>query len=146
MDKHLLVVPAELFYYSITVITKFHIVTEPRVHQGRVGPHHTVQQQAEREHLLCYDQVYSAPLVKPTLLDPTSGSTTTWPTPTRCRCYINMLFVLKQQTRKRELPSVLEGNKQAEQQGPTTTLKNCAAEVQIYMSLEDHNLATIMED
>eukprot|EP00971_Amphidinium_carterae_P104503 2069482-Amphidinium_carterae.1 len=57
-----------------------------------------------------------------------------------------MLSVPKQQSHKRKLPSVFEGNKQTEQQGPTMTFKNWAAEVQIYMSLEDHNLATIMED
>eukprot|EP00971_Amphidinium_carterae_P316767 6296762-Amphidinium_carterae.1 len=57
-----------------------------------------------------------------------------------------MLSVPKQQSHKRELPSMFEGNKQAEQQGPTTTFKNWAAEVQIYMSLADHKLATIMED
>eukprot|EP00971_Amphidinium_carterae_P163045 3232542-Amphidinium_carterae.1 len=57
-----------------------------------------------------------------------------------------MLSVPKQQSHKRELPAVFEGNKQNEQQGPTTTFKTWAAEVQIYMSLEDHNLATILED
>eukprot|EP00971_Amphidinium_carterae_P163714 3245945-Amphidinium_carterae.1 len=62
------------------------------------------------------------------------------------RGYINMLSVPKQQSHKRELPAIFEGNKQTEQQGPTTTFKNWAAEVQIYMSLEDHNLATILED
>eukprot|EP00971_Amphidinium_carterae_P186906 3710031-Amphidinium_carterae.1 len=57
-----------------------------------------------------------------------------------------MLSVPKQQSHKRELPAVFEGNKQNKQQRPTTTFKNRAAEVQIYMSLEDHNLATILED
>eukprot|EP00971_Amphidinium_carterae_P251977 5002995-Amphidinium_carterae.1 len=47
---------------------------------------------------------------------------------------------------KRELPAVLEGNKPHEQQGPMTTFKNWAAKVQIYMSLEDHNMATMLED
>eukprot|EP00971_Amphidinium_carterae_P262190 5200790-Amphidinium_carterae.2 len=61
------------------------------------------------------------------------------------RGYINMLSVPKQTSHERNLPAVFEGNKQNEQQGPTTTFKNWAAEVQIYMSLEDHNLAT-MED
>eukprot|EP00971_Amphidinium_carterae_P300673 5974238-Amphidinium_carterae.1 len=76
-------------------------------------------------------------------MDPTSGSITTWST----GGYINMLSVPKQQSHKRELPSVFEGNKQNEQQGPTTTtFKNWAAEVQIYMSLEDHNMANILED
>eukprot|EP00971_Amphidinium_carterae_P170869 3386404-Amphidinium_carterae.1 len=57
-----------------------------------------------------------------------------------------MLSVPKQQSHKRELPAVFEGNKPNEQQGPTTTFKNWAAEVQIYMSLEDHNLANMLED
>eukprot|EP00971_Amphidinium_carterae_P209434 4154472-Amphidinium_carterae.1 len=57
-----------------------------------------------------------------------------------------MLSVPKQQSHKRELPSVLEGNKQNKQHGPMTTFKNWASEVQIYMSLEDHNMATILED
>eukprot|EP00971_Amphidinium_carterae_P064851 1285001-Amphidinium_carterae.1 len=132
---------AELFYYLISIMTKFRMVAE-RVHQLRAGPQHTVQQQAEREHLPCYDQVYSALLVKPTLLDPTSVSTTTtWCTSTRCSSDINM----KQQSHKRELPSVFVGNKEAEQ-GPTTTFKIWAAEEQIYISLEDCNLATIMEE
>eukprot|EP00971_Amphidinium_carterae_P293294 5823247-Amphidinium_carterae.1 len=56
-----------------------------------------------------------------------------------------MLSVPKQQSHKRELPSVFEGNKQNEQQGPMTTFKNWASEVQIYMVLEDHNMATILD-
>eukprot|EP00971_Amphidinium_carterae_P298158 5924417-Amphidinium_carterae.1 len=57
-----------------------------------------------------------------------------------------MLSLPKQTSHKRELPAMFEGNKQNEQQGPTTTFKNWAAEVQIYMSLEDHNLASILDD
>eukprot|EP00971_Amphidinium_carterae_P160200 3175721-Amphidinium_carterae.1 len=57
-----------------------------------------------------------------------------------------MLSVPKQQAQKRDLPPVFEGNKPNEQQSPMTTFKNWAAEVQIYMSLEDHNLATMLED
>eukprot|EP00971_Amphidinium_carterae_P052243 1028503-Amphidinium_carterae.1 len=57
-----------------------------------------------------------------------------------------MFCVPKQQSHKREPPSVFEGNKQNEQQGPMTTFKNWASEVQVYMSLEDHNMATILED
>eukprot|EP00971_Amphidinium_carterae_P060127 1189879-Amphidinium_carterae.1 len=57
-----------------------------------------------------------------------------------------MFSFLKQTSHKRDLPSTFEGNKQTDQQGATTTFKNWAAKVQIYMSLEDHNLATIMED
>eukprot|EP00971_Amphidinium_carterae_P285772 5674138-Amphidinium_carterae.1 len=57
-----------------------------------------------------------------------------------------MPFVPKQQSHKKKLPSVFEGNKTNEQQGPATTFKNRAAEVQMYMSLEDHNLATMLED
>eukprot|EP00971_Amphidinium_carterae_P216224 4292225-Amphidinium_carterae.1 len=56
-----------------------------------------------------------------------------------------MLSVPKQQSHKRELPPIFEGSKQNEQQGPMTTFKNWAAEVQIYMSLEDHNMANILE-
>eukprot|EP00971_Amphidinium_carterae_P048025 945692-Amphidinium_carterae.1 len=54
-----------------------------------------------------------------------------------------MLSVPKQQSHKRKLPAVFEGNKQNEQQSPTTTFKNWAADGQIYMSLEDLNLATM---
>eukprot|EP00971_Amphidinium_carterae_P070068 1386496-Amphidinium_carterae.2 len=57
-----------------------------------------------------------------------------------------MLFIPKQQSHKRYLPTVFEGNKPNEQQGPTTTFKNWAAEVHIHMSFEDHNLANILED
>eukprot|EP00971_Amphidinium_carterae_P172530 3420061-Amphidinium_carterae.2 len=57
-----------------------------------------------------------------------------------------MLTVPKQQPHRRELPSVFEGNKQDQTLGPTTTFKNWASEVQIHMSLEDHNLATLMEN
>eukprot|EP00971_Amphidinium_carterae_P241548 4796186-Amphidinium_carterae.1 len=74
-------------------------------------------------------------------MDPTNGSITIWST----GGFINMP-VPKQLSHKRDLPSVFEGNKQNEQQGPTTTFKNWAAEVQIYMSLEDHNMANILED
>eukprot|EP00971_Amphidinium_carterae_P287499 5706673-Amphidinium_carterae.2 len=57
-----------------------------------------------------------------------------------------MLSLPKQTFHKRDLPNTFEGNKATDQQGATTTFKNWAAEVQIYMLLEDHNLATIMED
>eukprot|EP00971_Amphidinium_carterae_P156229 3097443-Amphidinium_carterae.2 len=57
-----------------------------------------------------------------------------------------MLSLPKQQSHKKDLPTVFEGNKQNEQQGPITTFKNWASEVQIYMSLEDHKLASILED
>eukprot|EP00971_Amphidinium_carterae_P060529 1197934-Amphidinium_carterae.1 len=57
-----------------------------------------------------------------------------------------MLSVPKQQSHKRNLPAVLEGNKPNEQQGPMTTFKNWAAEVHICMSLEDHNLSNMLED
>eukprot|EP00971_Amphidinium_carterae_P348726 6490644-Amphidinium_carterae.1 len=84
--------------------------------------------------------------VKPTCLDSTSGSTTTWLTLLTNGGYINMLSVPKQHSRKRELPAVFEGNQPNEQQGPMTTFKNWVAEVRIYMSLEDHNLANMLED
>eukprot|EP00971_Amphidinium_carterae_P345485 6486472-Amphidinium_carterae.1 len=57
-----------------------------------------------------------------------------------------MLSLPKQTSHKRDLPNTFEGNKANEQQGATTTFKNWAAEVQIYMSLEDHNMADIMDD
>eukprot|EP00971_Amphidinium_carterae_P232711 4618280-Amphidinium_carterae.1 len=133
---------------SITVITQFRMVAEHLAHRLQEGPHRKDHQQAELKPLLLnHNQVYSALIVKPTYLDPTSGSTTTWSTSTKSRGYINMLSVPKQQSHKREVPALFEGNKQQEQKRPTTTtFKNWAAEVQIYMSLEDHNLATIMED
>eukprot|EP00971_Amphidinium_carterae_P216552 4298787-Amphidinium_carterae.1 len=88
------------------------------------------RQGAEREPLLLsHYQVNPALLVKPTYLDPTSGNTTTWSTLPTDRSDINTLSVPKQQSHKRELPAVFEGNKQNEQQGPTTTFKNWAAEV-----------------
>eukprot|EP00971_Amphidinium_carterae_P119237 2361863-Amphidinium_carterae.1 len=46
-----------------------------------------------------------------------------------------MLTVPKQQPHRRD-----------QQHGSMTTFKNWAAKIQIYMSLEDHNLITIMED
>eukprot|EP00971_Amphidinium_carterae_P218307 4333090-Amphidinium_carterae.1 len=52
----------------------------------------------------------------------------------------------KQVSHKRDLPNIFEGNKPNEQQGSTTTFKNWATELQIYMSLEDHNLSITMED
>eukprot|EP00971_Amphidinium_carterae_P236810 4699998-Amphidinium_carterae.1 len=57
-----------------------------------------------------------------------------------------MLSLPKQVSHKKNFPNVFEGNKPNEQHGATTTFKNRAADVQIYMSLEDHNLASIMED
>eukprot|EP00971_Amphidinium_carterae_P043420 854612-Amphidinium_carterae.1 len=57
-----------------------------------------------------------------------------------------MLSLPKQNSHKRDLPSTFEGNRQTDQQGPTTTFKNWASEVQIYMSLEHHNLADIMKE
>eukprot|EP00971_Amphidinium_carterae_P213454 4236092-Amphidinium_carterae.3 len=57
-----------------------------------------------------------------------------------------MLTIPKQQPHKRELPSIFEGNKQEPSQGPTTTFKNWKAELQIYMSLEDHNIAQLMDE
>eukprot|EP00971_Amphidinium_carterae_P215697 4281782-Amphidinium_carterae.1 len=69
--------------------------------------------------------VYSALLVEPTYLDPTSGSTTTSSTSTRYCDDINMLTVPKQQ-HKRKAPSIFEGNKQDHSSGPTTTFKDWA--------------------
>eukprot|EP00971_Amphidinium_carterae_P274753 5452199-Amphidinium_carterae.1 len=44
-----------------------------------------------------------------------------------------MLSLPKQQSHKRDLPTLFEGNKQNEQQGPNTTFKNWAAEVDIHV-------------
>eukprot|EP00971_Amphidinium_carterae_P141075 2795688-Amphidinium_carterae.1 len=57
-----------------------------------------------------------------------------------------MLSLPKQTSHKRDLPNTFEGNIQTYQQRATTTFKNWAAEVQIYMSLEDRNLADIMKE
>eukprot|EP00971_Amphidinium_carterae_P060794 1203251-Amphidinium_carterae.1 len=56
------------------------------------------------------------------------------------------MLSLPKQTSHKKLPTTFEGNGQTDQQGATTTCKNWAAEVQIYMSLQDHNLADIMKD
>eukprot|EP00971_Amphidinium_carterae_P313321 6226820-Amphidinium_carterae.1 len=73
------------------------------------------------------------------LLDPPSERTLTWCTSTSCRSDINMFTVPKQ-------PIGFEGNKPEQQSGSMTTFKDWAAEVQIYMSLEDHNLVTVMNE
>eukprot|EP00971_Amphidinium_carterae_P050427 993145-Amphidinium_carterae.1 len=57
-----------------------------------------------------------------------------------------MLSFPKQTSHKRDLPNTFEGNRQTDQHGATTTFKNWAAEVRIYMSLEDPNLAEIMKE
>eukprot|EP00971_Amphidinium_carterae_P342615 6481983-Amphidinium_carterae.1 len=67
-------------------------------------------------------------------------------TSTRCRSDSNMLTVPKQQPHRRDLPIVFEGNKPEQQSGSMTTFRDWAAEVQIYMSLENHNLATVMDE
>eukprot|EP00971_Amphidinium_carterae_P092753 1836725-Amphidinium_carterae.1 len=90
---------------------------------------HEVQQQTKNGLVPGYHPVYSALLVKPTFLDPTSMSTTTWSTSTRRSSNINMLTTPKQQPHKRDLPSTFEGNKQDQTLGPTTTFKNWASEV-----------------
>eukprot|EP00971_Amphidinium_carterae_P217684 4321076-Amphidinium_carterae.1 len=144
MHKDYTDVLVEYFVYIVyTIMTKFRMVAE-RVHQLRAEPLHQVHQQAELGQVPSDNFVYSALLVKPTFLDPTSWSTMTWSTSTRCRSDINMLTVPKQQPHRRDLPTVFEGNKQDQQQGSMTTFKNWAAEVQICMSLEDQNLATVM--
>eukprot|EP00971_Amphidinium_carterae_P262191 5200790-Amphidinium_carterae.3 len=62
----------------ITMMTKFRMVAERIVHL-RQGPQHKKQHGAEQKPLLLSQyQVNSALLVKPTYLDPTSRSTTTW--------------------------------------------------------------------
>eukprot|EP00971_Amphidinium_carterae_P298997 5940048-Amphidinium_carterae.1 len=146
MHKDYTDVLAEYFVNIVyNIMTKFRMVAE-RMHQLRAEPIHQVHQQAEVGQVPSDDLVYSALLVKPSFLDPTSGSTLTRSTSTRCRSYINMLTVPKQQPHRRDLPTVFDGNKQDQQQGSMTTFMNWAAEVQIYMSLEDHNLATVMEE
>eukprot|EP00971_Amphidinium_carterae_P216139 4290218-Amphidinium_carterae.1 len=75
--------------------------------------------------------VYSLVAVAPTYLDPTSMSTAS---STRS-CGIYMLSVQQQQRRK-EVPSIFEGNKHDTTSGPTTTFKNLPVELQIYMSLD----------
>eukprot|EP00971_Amphidinium_carterae_P006729 132699-Amphidinium_carterae.1 len=99
----------------IRITSQFRMVAE-RVHHQRAGHpkelhqgpvrdllHEVeVQQQAERELLPGYDFVYSALLVKPTLLDPTSVSATTWYTSTRCSSDINMLTTPKQQQEQKQ--------------------------------------------
>eukprot|EP00971_Amphidinium_carterae_P350406 6491525-Amphidinium_carterae.1 len=104
-------------------MTKFHMVAG-FVHRLRVGHkqrlHCGVQHQAEQGLLPGHDCVNSALLVKPTFLDPTSGSSMTWSTLTRCSSDINMLTTPKQQPHKRELHPVFEGNKQDNTLGPTT--------------------------
>eukprot|EP00971_Amphidinium_carterae_P168268 3334040-Amphidinium_carterae.1 len=135
----------------VIMTSVFRMVAE-RVHQlqqrllyGRVA-----QQEGQvhlREQLASLGQVPSNYLVNSTLcvtpiLDPHSGSTMTWSTSTRCSGEINMLIVPKQQPHRRKLHTVLEGNKPDQQSGSMTTFRNWAAKVQIYMSLEDHKLAT----
>eukprot|EP00971_Amphidinium_carterae_P110440 2187902-Amphidinium_carterae.2 len=111
-----------------------------------------VAERAGQEHLQeQLGQVPSNYLVNSTLrvtpmLDPHSERTLTWSTLTRCRSDINMFTVPKQQPHRRDLPIIFEGNKPEQQSGSMTTFKNWAAEVQIYMSLEDHNLVTVMND
>eukprot|EP00971_Amphidinium_carterae_P014159 279129-Amphidinium_carterae.1 len=85
-----------------TLITKFRMLAGRNVHR-RQGPQHREQRVAEQESLPCHYRVNSALLVKPAYLDPTSGSTTTWSTRPMDGSYINMLYVPKQQSHKREL-------------------------------------------
>eukprot|EP00971_Amphidinium_carterae_P233154 4627883-Amphidinium_carterae.1 len=100
------------------------MVAERAVHRAvRLhGRLHKVQRVAEQG-LPCHYRVNSALLAKPTYLDPTSASTTTWSTGS-----INMLSLPKQTSHKRDLLATFEGNKPNEQQGPTMTFKNWAAE------------------
>eukprot|EP00971_Amphidinium_carterae_P134855 2672453-Amphidinium_carterae.1 len=60
---------------------------------------------------------------------------------------IYMRSVPKQQQHRREAPAIFEGNNKSDAtSGATTTFKNWAAELQIYMSLEDHNITNIMDE
>eukprot|EP00971_Amphidinium_carterae_P332557 6466782-Amphidinium_carterae.1 len=57
-----------------------------------------------------------------------------------------MPSVPKQQSHCRKTPTLFEGNnKSATTSGSTTTFKNWASELQIYMSLEDRNITHIIE-
>eukprot|EP00971_Amphidinium_carterae_P069732 1379832-Amphidinium_carterae.1 len=104
------------------------------------------QHQTERVQHTC-QPVNSAFVVEPTFLDPTNVSTTSVSTPTRCSDDISMLTIPKQQSHKRGLPSIFECNKQDQSQGHTTTYKNWVSELlQIYMSLADHNISTLMDE
>eukprot|EP00971_Amphidinium_carterae_P178936 3548965-Amphidinium_carterae.1 len=108
----------------ITVMTQFRMVAEHLVHRRQEGPHHKEHQQ------LSSAGITSLPVpvgvLRLGIHQQRADATST--------CF---LFQNNKHTR--------ENNKQS-LQGPTTTFKNWAAEVQIYMALEDHNLANIMED
>eukprot|EP00971_Amphidinium_carterae_P286570 5689279-Amphidinium_carterae.3 len=59
---------------------------------------------------------------------------------------IYMRSAPKNKLHGREVPTIFEGNiKSDTTAGSSTTFKNWASELQIYMSLEDHNLIDIME-
>eukprot|EP00971_Amphidinium_carterae_P011451 225402-Amphidinium_carterae.1 len=53
----------------------------------------------------------------------------------------------KQQLHRRNPPTAFEGNNKSNQTaGSSTAFKNCASELQIYMSLEAHNWIDIMNN
>eukprot|EP00971_Amphidinium_carterae_P129654 2568268-Amphidinium_carterae.1 len=97
-------------------MTVFRMVAE-RVHQLRRSfLHRRVAEQAGQVHLR--EQLGQAPsnypvnstlLVTP-ILDPTSVSTMTWSTSTRCTNDISMLTVPQQQPHRRELPTQQAGS------------------------------------
>eukprot|EP00971_Amphidinium_carterae_P178123 3532986-Amphidinium_carterae.3 len=59
---------------------------------------------------------------------------------------IYMLSASKQQAHHKEAQTIFEGNNKSDTTaGSTTTYKNWASELQIYMSLEDHNIIDITE-
>eukprot|EP00971_Amphidinium_carterae_P042805 841127-Amphidinium_carterae.1 len=60
---------------------------------------------------------------------------------------IYMRSLPKQQLHRRDVPTIFEGNNKSDTTaGSSTTFKNRASELQIYMSLEDHNLPEILEN
>eukprot|EP00971_Amphidinium_carterae_P214196 4250818-Amphidinium_carterae.1 len=60
---------------------------------------------------------------------------------------IYMLSLRKEQLHRREVPTIFEGNNKSDlTAGSSTTFKNWSSELQICMSLEDHNLIDIMEN
>eukprot|EP00971_Amphidinium_carterae_P213461 4236221-Amphidinium_carterae.1 len=57
-----------------------------------------------------------------------------------------MLSLPQQQLHRREIPTIFEGNNKSNTTaGSSTTFKNWASELQIYMSLKDYNLTDILE-
>eukprot|EP00971_Amphidinium_carterae_P054648 1076540-Amphidinium_carterae.1 len=112
MEQDTTDVLAEYFVYIIDILMTKVCMDAEQVHQlrksfllQRAEQPEQVHQQKQLGRVPSNDPVYSALLVKPSLLDPTSVSTTTWSTSTRCRSDINMFTFPKQQPHRRELPT-----------------------------------------